>query len=99
VVVAKGNVVIGWGNHYAHRGVPCSTDVLNVPVHHFKWDASVVERLADRHALYTAERETCADESLAFLEHIRRHGRLNVDDPRLELRHVGNPYGDENPLD
>jgi hypothetical protein len=99
VVLAKGNVVVGWGNHYAHRGIACPAGVLDVPVHHFKWDASVIERLADRCALYTEERETCADESLAFLEHLRREGRFDVDDPRLELRYVGNPYGDENPLD
>ena len=99
IVLARGDVLVGWGNHDCQRGNPCPIEEFDVPVHHFKWDASVVSRLEARYCLYTSYGEMVAEESSAFLEHVREFGRINVDDRRLQFRWIGNPYGSENRLD
>jgi hypothetical protein len=99
VTLARGDVVVGWGNHAVFRGEACPRGRLSVPVHHFKWDASVLERLRARYELYTRLGEPYAEESLNALERIGATGRIDVDDPRLRVRWIGNPYGDENALD
>src|SRR3712207_5947478 len=45
VVLAKGRVAIGWGNHVVPQGAPCPASQVHVSVHHFKWDAGVIARL------------------------------------------------------
>jgi hypothetical protein len=99
VVLAKGSAVIGWGNHYIAQGNACPSEEITVPVHHFKWDAEVIHRLRSRHELYTELGEPYGWESEIFINHLREHGRVDITDPRLNVRYVGNPYGDENMLE
>lgn len=99
VVLAKGCALVGWGNHALHRGVACPPGHFGVPVHHFKWDAGVLERLERRYALYRGLGEPYAEESAEFIRYIREHGRIPVEDTQLRVRRVGNPYGMENLLD
>lgn len=98
-VLARGDVLIGWGNHLCFRGTVSPRELCDVAVHHFKWDGSVKERLRERHDLYTRYGEMCAHESAAFLDHVERNGRIDIDDPALRIRYIGNPYGSLNTLD
>jgi hypothetical protein len=99
VVLTRGHVFVGWGNHWAWSGIPSPRNVLDVPVHHFKWDASVVARLGTRYTLYERLDEPYRGESAAVLEHVKRHGRIDAEDPAFRTRYVGNPYGHDNLLD
>ena len=49
--------------------------------------------------MYERYGEMCADESATFIRHVVEHGRIDIDDPRLGIRYVGNPYGTVNALD
>jgi glycosyl transferase family 2 len=56
-------------------------------VHHFKWTAGVERRIAARlasAAMGPAYRAECE----RFLDHYRRHGRIDLSDPALEARLV-----------
>jgi hypothetical protein len=99
VVIAKGTVAVSWGNHRVFNGIGCPTHILDVPVHHFKWDSSIKRRLEQRCGLSDENRQPFVGEIRRFLEYLATHGRIDVGDPRLGVRYVGNPYGLENALE
>jgi hypothetical protein len=99
VVMVKGSALLSWGSHYVARGKACPKKALEVPVHHFKWDATVVRRLRSRYQLYTSIGEPYAEESKVILDHIAQHGGIDISNRSLRVKYVGNPYGDENMLD
>jgi hypothetical protein len=98
ILIVKGSALLSWGSHYVARGVPCPKEELQAVVHHFKWDATVIDRLKARIDLYTNLGEPWVDESVSILEYIFSHKRIDVTDSRWRLRYLGNPYGDENML-
>lgn len=95
VVFARASVRIVEGQHQAVTGVGCPEDGLNIVVHHFKWDASVVERtryMAWKNAL---EGNWYFLQQRRFLKFIEAHGRIPLDDPRLTVSRP--PYRRSNP--
>jgi hypothetical protein len=98
IVIAKGSALLSWGSHYVARGVPCPAKEIQALVHHFKWDATVIDRLKARIDLYTNLGEPWADESASIVNYIISHKRIDITDPQWRIRYLGNPYGEENML-
>ncbi|HEY1094128.1 MAG TPA: glycosyltransferase family 2 protein [Glycomyces sp.] len=100
VGIARGDVALVTGQHgTAHgRGLPRSESFIQV--HHFKWTASAVERVARRVERMSAHEgdpiyRSIIKESMRFLDHVRGHGgRFDTADPRFRLRECGSEYGD-----
>jgi hypothetical protein len=100
VACSKVMIKITPGNHYAIDHLLLKCDVSLIEVHHFKWDASVVNRLKRRVLPDWRQRCHWWTESQALLEHIDTcGGRINtVSTPRssswgsaLALRPEGPP--------
>lgn len=86
IVAAKGRVELGPGQHFALSGRGCPPEELYIPVHHFKWTAGVLERLAHRIQLRRHRGDRYWEESQRFLDHCRAHnGRLDIADPSFYL--------------
>lgn len=83
VVLAKGSVMLGGGQHRALSGVGCPPLTCYVPVHHFKWTGGIELALADRVRLYTRLSEPFGEESTRFLEWLGGKGRMDLGDPML----------------
>lgn len=83
IVAAKGSVRVWSGQHKALSGVGCSPLECYVPVHHFKWVAGVERSLANRIALFKHLKEPFWEESCRFLEHLRAHGVIDLDNPSI----------------
>lgn len=67
-----------------HRVICYKKEIVHI--HHFKWDSGVFSRIG--HALSCRDRSLRAwrEEAFRFLKHYKKHGRVNVDDPRLGFR-------------
>ena len=81
ITFARGDLTLSNGNHYVNAGMTAQTIGKWVQVHHFKWDATVKERLAFR--LLPAYREKTKDwtESQRSLDYFDAHGgRFDPDD-------------------
>jgi hypothetical protein len=81
ITFARGDLTLSTGNHYVNAGMTAQTIGKWVQVHHFKWDATVKERLAFR--LGPAFRSQSADwvESQRSLDYFDVHGgRFDPDD-------------------
>jgi hypothetical protein len=84
VVAAKGRVVFrSAGHHDTLTGVGCPGRELFVPVHHFKWVDTLVPYLEDRRELFKRMKNPYWGESDRCLAYLQRHGRIDLDDPRL----------------
>jgi hypothetical protein len=76
VVCCKAGLIPGEGNHRVaggKRGAQCK-----VEIHHFKWDRTVKIRLEARYEHYRNIGIPWAGESLRFLRHFKKHGRISV---------------------
>jgi glycosyl transferase family 2 len=76
IVCARSNIRVGPGNHFVANEEPLCfyTDV--VEIQHFKWDATVIRRLARRLAPDFQERCPWWTESKAILDFIEEHGGM-----------------------
>jgi hypothetical protein len=95
VTLARGDVVLDYGQHRALAGRPVPAEEVYAQVHHFKWTGSVLERLARRFEAYTSGEwrllhRGVATESQLFLEHVATHdGHVDVSDPRFGFEKSG----------
>ena len=83
ITFARGDLKLSNGNHYVRAGMLAQTIGKWTQVHHFKWDATVLERLAFR--LQPAFRAHSPDwlESQRALDYFDAHGgRFDSDDLR-----------------
>jgi hypothetical protein len=83
ITFARGDLKLSNGNHYVRAGMLAQTFDKWTQVHHFKWDATVLERLAFR--LRPAFRAHSPDwqESQRALDYFDAHGgRFDRDDLR-----------------
>jgi hypothetical protein len=81
ITFARGDLTLSNGNHYVKAGANAQTIGKWVQVHHFKWDATVKDRLAFR--LLPAFRDHSKDwiESQRSLDYFDAHGgRFDPDD-------------------
>jgi hypothetical protein len=60
-------------------------------VHHFKWSARVIDNIADRMCASYQQGKWYWREGEAVLDYERRHGRLRIDDPYLDIRRAWPP--------
>jgi hypothetical protein len=93
IVAAKGFVNLTPGQHSACNGIGCPRDCQYIPVHHFKWSASVVERLRKRVELYKTFDEPIWPESQRFIDYMEQHcGKIDVSDPTFCLAESAMQY-------
>jgi Glycosyl transferase family 2 len=86
IVVARGFVELGPGQHYAFSGRGCPPEELYIPVHHFKWVSGVLDRLAHRTEFRRQRNDRYWQESQRFVDHCRAHGgRLDIAEPSFYL--------------
>jgi hypothetical protein len=83
VVLHKGRHTIVRGHHIIEGGV--RRWALELPLHHYKWKAGVIERLRERLKVHEQRGLPWANESRLLLAHHAQHGRIDVDDPRFAL--------------
>jgi hypothetical protein len=95
VVLARAGLPIVEGQHAAPGGRGCPPEEAYVAVHHFKWGAGVLARSRVVAAARVHPDRPSADawrarERQRLLAHVERHGgRLDLDDPRLDVRRPG----------
>ena len=81
ITFARGNVTLSNGNHYVNAGMPAQTIGKWVQVHHFKWDATVKERLGLRVLPEYRIKAKNWIESQRALDYFDAHGgRFDLDD-------------------
>ena len=84
VVISKGHLRLGWGQHGSYDGHGLPVDERLVQVHHFKWVRGLRDRLAARAQYRLARNQPYAEESLRFLRHLDENGgRLRFNDSRF----------------
>jgi hypothetical protein len=93
VVAAKGFVRLAPGQHSALNGRGCPREQMFIPVHHFKWQEGLVERLQKRVELYKLYGEPIWPESQKFLDYYEQHyGKVDVADPNFFLAESTRKY-------
>lgn len=93
VVAAKGALPLKKGQHHAYVGRPYPSRECYVPIHHFKWTAGVLERLAARAQMLRERGFPHWTESARFVEYCRAHGdRIDVNDPGLLIGECAPDY-------
>ncbi|WP_196778045.1 glycosyltransferase family 2 protein [Lentzea aerocolonigenes] len=89
VTIARGCVELDYGQHRAWTGQAAPIEDLCAQVHHFKWTASVRDRLEERAEAYSSGKwkllhNSVVGESEAFLQYLGDHdGRIDVRDSRF----------------
>jgi hypothetical protein len=102
IVLKRGWVSVGSGQHAAISGRPLHHRLCYTQVHHFKWTNSVVPYLEKRVASFENNRwqehhPSLRLEAASTLAHISQHnGRLNINDSRVWARICSSSYGDYN---
>lgn len=81
IVLTKGHVALGHGQHNAYSGRGCPPDEIYVPVHHFKWVPSALERLQTRSM--SLSRGLYTNECRRFLDYYNQYSRIDVEDSNL----------------
>ena len=100
VVLARGGLLLGYGQHWAESGRGCPAGSRYVQVHHFKWAGSVVGRMADRAARYASGEwrtvyDTTRQEAMRFVAYVTGNGgRIDVTDPRFLLAPCADRFAD-----
>lgn len=93
IVAARASVDIGGGHHVSldQRGRPSkycpdlSPESKGIIVHHFKWDATVLNRMR-RHINYKDCSLRCwVKEMRLFLKYIEKNGKIDINDSRLSI--------------
>ena len=92
IVVARGSVRVGPGQHRALSRAGCPPLKYYVPVHHFKWTAGAEAMLADRVAVWSGLNEPYWEESARFLEHLKAHGVIDLDNPLIRAARCDPDY-------
>lgn len=93
VVAVKGALSIRKGNHHAYEGRACPSRQYYIPVHHFKWTATVQERMASRAEAMKQHPTLEWTESARFVEYCRTTGgRIRVEDPKLMIGECAPEY-------
>lgn len=86
IVLARGRVQVGPGQHIAGSGRGVPTDDVLVQVHHFKWVAGVRERLEARARTRDGNGDPFGDESWRFVSYYDANGgRIRLDDERFMI--------------
>jgi len=81
ITFARGDVTLSNGNHYVNAGMKAQTIGKWTQIHHFKWDATVKDRLAFRLLPAFREHSTNWLESQRSLDYFDAHGgRFDPDD-------------------
>jgi hypothetical protein len=83
VVLCKGRVKVGPGQHFAHSGAGCPISEFYVPVFHYKWVADLLTRLHARIVEQQYLGEGLWQENARFLNHYLQHGRIITEDPQF----------------
>lgn len=83
IVAMKGHVRLGQGQHQAASGRGCPVSRLYVPVHHFKWQAGLIERLTTRTAIPEFMNGLYHRECRRFIEHFQKEGCIDLGNPDL----------------
>jgi len=89
VVLTRGYLELTGGHHWVvgGPGQPCSQ--FKVEVHHFKWDAQVVQRMKWRMDIYRKNNVPWWEESQRLLDYLLEHGgQFDLADPALAVRDV-----------
>lgn len=81
-VCSRASVPVVDGTHSA-EGRGCPKEYLEIPVHHFKWDAGVFERAQYMVWMRSISEEPWFVSPLRFLRHAQATGKLNLQDPQL----------------
>jgi hypothetical protein len=98
--LARGRTELLIGHHGTLGGVGLPKDEGFIQVHHFKWTASVVDRLRRRVAALSAgdrreEHYALVREARAALEHLDANsGRIDINDARLRVAACGRNSND-----
>ena len=93
VVAVKGALRIRKGNHHAYEGRPVPSRQHYIPVHHFKWTANILERMAARAEMMKQHPTLEWTESARFVEYCSSTGgRIRVEDPRLMIGECAPDY-------
>ena len=83
IVACKGNVALKLGHHGAMNGIGCPIDKHLIPVHHFKWVATLIPYLENRRELYKQLNKPWWTESDRAISYFGRNGKANLADPLL----------------
>ena len=93
VVAAKGRVVFRSGGHHdTVTGVGCPSRELFVPVHHFKWVATLLPYLEARRETFKRLNVPHWIESDRGLAYFERRGRIDLTDLRLMIARCDPEY-------
>jgi len=77
IVACKPPLIPGMGHHaIVKRARTARFHPQTLDVHHFKWDALVLERTRRRHLRYRRDRIKWRGESARLLAYLERHGRI-----------------------
>ncbi len=88
VVLSRAAIPLG-GGHHAPKVEATPLEGVEVEVHHFKWDASVVERCRWHRDAYKDVGDPWWRECQRFLDYLAmNHGRIDLSNPSLEAVHV-----------
>ena len=81
VAALKAHIEFGFGNHEIAEtnSTPVTWARDIVAIHHFKWDQSVLERLAPRLGDDWKQRRPWWVETQRFVDHISTHGRIDLE--------------------
>jgi hypothetical protein len=103
VTLARGSVVLDYGQHRALTGSAVPPDEIYAQVHHFKWTESLASRLERRVQAYTSGEWDLIHaivplESQRFLDHLAAQGgRIDVADPRFHFEPAARGYRECHP--
>jgi hypothetical protein len=86
VTLCRSTVDLNGGHHNALSGNGCPEDIASTVVHHFKWDASVIDRLQYMSDMHIENGQPWHKEKDNVLNYLKEHGnRFAIDSPALHV--------------
>lgn len=79
ITLAKASIRLRQGNHTVSSAEELNVAPINSIIHHFKWDATLKERLKDRLSKRWKENYYWWKETENFYKHIEEYGRIKVE--------------------
>jgi hypothetical protein len=84
IVLCKGAVDVGPGQHFAYSGKGCPACELYIPVFHYKWTADLMKRLECRITEQRSLGEGLWRENARFLKHYQQYGHIQLQEPAFQ---------------